>query len=44
MLLERSALSTDSLMLNYSLTLVGSGHALKVGNYHATIKLGIQHF
>ncbi len=31
-------------MLNYSLTLVGSGHALEAGSYHATIKLSIQHF
>lgn len=44
MLLEHSTLSTDSLMLNYSLTLVGSGHALEAGDYHATIKLSIQHF
>ncbi|WP_095169708.1 fimbrial protein [Pseudomonas sp. Irchel 3H3] len=44
MSLEHNTLSTDSLMLNYSLTLVGSGHALEAGDYHATIKLSIQHF
>ncbi|MDD2047812.1 fimbrial protein [Pseudomonas putida] len=44
MLLEHSTLSSDSLMLNYSLTLVGNGHALEAGDYHATIKLSIQHF
>ncbi|AIL61829.1 fimbrial protein [Pseudomonas alkylphenolica] len=44
MLLEHSSLSSDSLMLNYSLSLVGSGHALEAGDYHATIKLSIQHF
>ncbi|MFQ6576448.1 fimbrial protein [Pseudomonas sp. UM16] len=44
MLLEHSTPSADMLMLNYSLTLVGSGHALEAGGYHATIKLSIQHF
>lgn len=44
MSLEHNTQSTDSLMLNYSLTLVGSGHALEAGDYHATIKLSIQHF
>lgn len=44
MLLEHGSLSTDVLMLNYSLTLVGSGHVLEAGDYHATIKLNIQHF
>ncbi|HHJ1299318.1 PAP fimbrial minor pilin protein precursor [compost metagenome] len=44
MVLEHNELSTDSLMLNYSLTLVGVGHALEAGDYHATIKLNIQHF
>lgn len=44
MLLEHSTLSTDRLMLNYSLTLVGNGHALEAGDYHVTIKLSIQHF
>jgi type 1 fimbria pilin len=42
--LEHSTVSTDLLLLNYSLTLVGSGHALEAGDYHATIKLSIQHF
>ncbi|WP_152224310.1 fimbrial protein [Pseudomonas sp. SCB32] len=44
MLIEHSTHSTDSLMLNYSLALVGSGRALEAGEYHATIKLSIQHF
>ncbi|MGY1449355.1 fimbrial protein [Pseudomonas chlororaphis] len=44
MLIEHSRRSFDSLILNYSLTLVGSGHALKTGDYHTTIKLSIQHF
>ncbi|MCK3863868.1 hypothetical protein [Pseudomonas sp. B329] len=44
MLLEHGSLSADTLMLNYSLTLVGIGQALEAGNYHATIKLSIQHF
>lgn len=44
MLLEHSTLSTDSLMLDYTLTLVGIGHALVAGDYHATLKLNIQHF
>lgn len=44
MSLEHNRLTTDNLMLNYSLTLVGSGHALEAGDYHATIKLYIQHF
>ncbi|MFP3407754.1 fimbrial protein [Pseudomonas sp. P1B16] len=44
MLLEHGALSIDSLMLNYSMTLIGSGHTLEAGDYHATIKLSIQHF
>lgn len=44
MLLEHSTPSIDMLMLNYTLSLVGSGHALKAGDYHATIKLRVQHF
>lgn len=44
MLLEHNTLSADSLMLNYTLTLIGIGHALEAGDYHATIKLNIQHF
>jgi type 1 fimbria pilin len=44
MSLKHGALSIDSLMLNYSVTLVGSGHVLEAGDYHATIKLNIQHF
>ncbi|MEG0964231.1 MAG: fimbrial protein [Pseudomonas sp.] len=43
-LLEHSSLSGDLLMLNYSLALVGSGHVLEAGDFHATIKLNIQHF
>ncbi|MCE5979578.1 fimbrial protein [Pseudomonas sp. JR33AA] len=44
MTLEYGALSTERLLLNYSLTLVGSGRVLEAGDYHATIKLNIQHF
>ncbi|SDU99581.1 fimbrial protein [Pseudomonas mucidolens] len=44
MLLDHSMQSADILILNYYLTLVGSGHVLKAGDYHATIKLNIQHF
>ena len=44
MLLEHNFASSDLLMLSYSLTLVGTGHALEAGDYHATIKLSIQHF
>lgn len=44
MLLDQSTPSADTQMLNYSLTLIGSGHALEAGDYHATIKLSIQHF
>lgn len=44
MLLQHSSVSPDMLTLNYSLSLVGSGHALEAGDYHATIKLSIQHF
>lgn len=44
MVLEHGALSTERLLLNYSLTLVGSGRVLEAGDYHATIKLNIQHF
>lgn len=44
MSLQDVSLSADTLALNYILGLVGSGHALKAGNYRATIKLRIQHF
>ncbi|MEE1869157.1 MULTISPECIES: fimbrial protein [Pseudomonas] len=44
MLLNHDMSATDILTLNYSLTLVGSGYALKPGDYTATIKLYIQHF
>ncbi|MNJ17155.1 fimbrial protein [Pseudomonas sp. JV241A] len=44
MLLQLNSASADMLTLNYSLSLVGSGHALEAGDYHATIKLSIQHF
>ena len=44
MLLEHSLVSSDLLVLSYSLTLVGSGQTLEAGDYHATIKLSIQHF
>lgn len=44
MLLDDSALSTDDMALNYFLELVGTGTSLRAGNYHATIKLSIQHF
>jgi type 1 fimbria pilin len=44
MLLEHSPISADQLLLNYSLTLVGSGRVLEAGDYHATLKLNIQHF
>ncbi|MDH0731321.1 hypothetical protein N5F23_13020 [Pseudomonas sichuanensis] len=42
--IEHNTGTADSFLLNYSLTLVGSGHALETGDYHATIKLSIQHF
>lgn len=42
--IEHNTDTSDRLRLNYSLTLVGSGHALETGDYHATIKLSIQHF
>jgi len=42
--IEHHTGTADSLLLNYSLTLVGSGQALETGDYHATIKLSIQHF
>lgn len=44
MLLEYGTHASDGLLLNYSLTLVGSDHTLEAGDYHATIKLNIQHF
>ncbi|SFB39451.1 Pilin (type 1 fimbria component protein) [Pseudomonas simiae] len=44
MSIEHSTDNADSLLLNYSLTLVGSGDSLETGDYHATIKLSIQHF
>ena len=44
MLLEDGSRIADSLALNYFLELVGTGNTLQAGNYHATIKLSIQHF
>lgn len=44
MIIDHRMGSMDDLILNYSLTLVGSGHALEAGDYHATIRLSIQHF
>lgn len=44
MVLVPSARANDGLLLNFSLMLVGSGQALEAGDYHATIKLSIQHF
>lgn len=44
MILDTSALSADAVALNYFLELVGTGNSLRAGNYHATIKLSIQHF
>ena len=44
MLLEDSSRIADTLALNYFLELVGTGNTLQAGNYHATIKLSIQHF
>ena len=44
MILEHSTPANDRLMLNYSVTLVGSGHALEAGDYNVTIKLNLQHF
>lgn len=42
--IEHNTGTVDSLLLYYSLTLVGSGHTLEAGDYHATIRLSIQHF
>lgn len=44
MLLEDSSRAADFMALNYFLELVGTGSTLQAGNYHATIKLSIQHF
>ena len=44
MLLEDTSRIADTLALNYFLELVGTGNTLQAGNYHATIKLSIQHF
>ena len=44
MLLEDSSRIADTLAVNYFLELVGTGNTLQAGNYHATIKLSIQHF
>lgn len=44
MLLDDSVLSADAMALHYFLELVGTGISLRAGNYHATIKLSIQHF
>ena len=44
MLLDDIARAADAMALNYFLELVGTGSSLRAGNYHATIKLSIQHF
>lgn len=44
MLLEDSSRIAGTLAFNYFLELVGTGNTLQAGNYHATIKLSIQHF
>jgi len=44
MLLDDSSGVADTMVLNYVLELVGTGSALQAGNYHATIKLSIQHY
>ena len=44
MSLDDSSGAADTMELNYVLELVGTGSALQAGNYHATIKLSIQHF
>lgn len=44
MLLEDSSDSAGTMALNYFLELVGTGSTLQAGNYHATIKLSVQHF
>lgn len=42
--LDSAARAVDAIELNYFLELVGNGSSLQAGNYHATIKLSIQHF
>ncbi|MBP5124309.1 fimbrial protein [Pseudomonas protegens] len=44
MLLDHSVRAADAMALNYFLELVGTGSSLQAGNYHATIKLSVQHF
>ena len=39
-----SEVAATDMALNYSLTLIGSGTSLSAGDYHATIRLGINHF
>ncbi|MNJ39072.1 PAP fimbrial minor pilin protein precursor [compost metagenome] len=41
---EDSSLSANNMTLNYSIALVGTGRSLEAGDFHATIKLNIQHF
>lgn len=41
---EDRTLSADNMALNYSIALVGTGQSLEAGDFHATIKLNIQHF
>jgi type 1 fimbria pilin len=44
MSLDGATRAVDAIELNYFLELVGTGSSLQAGNYHATIKLSIQHF
>ncbi|MFJ2455908.1 fimbrial protein [Pseudomonas protegens] len=39
-----SEVAVTNMALNYSLTLIGSGTSLSAGDYHATIRFGINHF
>lgn len=44
MSLEGNSRNTDTMTLKYFLEIVGTGSALQAGNYHAVIKLSVQHF
>ena len=44
MSLDDSSGAVDTIELNYFLELVGTGTVLQAGDYHATIKLSVQHF